>query len=167
MSNYELANQMDTDLLESLLDDERYEPLKGYDIKIQLFYKHGKKDKDGYLKTPALQKNGVAVYAQTKIVSAFNRITDEIDVKIIINKDLWETCSKEEKLSILDDQLNYIEIKEDKNGEPVMISEDSDKVQLKLRKPDFYCEGFLDIMNIHGKNYIPWKDAKNIADKVI
>jgi hypothetical protein len=166
MSSYELANQMDTDLLDQLLSEERYEPLKSYDIKIQLFYKYGKKDKDGYLKTPALQKNGTPVYAQTKIVSAFNSITDEIDVKIIINKDLWDETSKDEKLSILDDQLNYIQIKEDKDGEPIMISEDSDKVQLKLRKPDFYCEGFLDILNIHGKNYIPWKDAKRIADKI-
>ena len=118
------------------------------------------------MKTPALQKNGKAIYAQTKIVSAFNRITDDTDVKIILNKDIWDDLSEQEKTTVLDDQLHYIQIKEDKDGEPIMISEDSDKVQLKLRKPDFYCEGFLDILNIYKKNYIPWQDAQNIVEKV-
>jgi hypothetical protein len=164
--SYELANQMDEQLLNDLLNDERYEPLKSYDIHIQLFYKSGKFDKNGELKTPAIQKNGKAIYAQTKIVSAFNRITDDTDVKIILNKDLWDELSKEERIAILDNELNYIQIKEDKEGEPIYISEDSNKVQLKLRKPDFFCEGFLEIMNIHGKHYIPWQEAKSIADKV-
>lgn len=164
--SYELANATDEKLLEELLNDERYAPLKSYEINVQLFYKYGKRDKEGELKTPALQKNGKAIYAQTKIVSNFNRMTDDTDVKIILNKDLWDELSKEEKLAILDNELNYIQVKEDKEGEPLTISEDSDKVQLKLRKPDFYCEGFLEIMNIHQKNYIPWQDAKSIADKV-
>jgi hypothetical protein len=164
--SYELANATDEKLLEELLNDERYEQLKSYEINVQLFYKYGKRDKEGELKTPALQKNGKAIYAQTKIVSNFNRMTDDTDVKIILNKDLWDELRKEEKLAILDNELNYIQVKEDKEGEPLTISEDSDKVQLKLRKPDFYCEGFLEIMNIHQKNYIPWQDAKSIADKV-
>lgn len=164
--SYELANASDEKLLEELINDERYEPLKSYEIQVQLFYKYGKRDKEGELKTPALQKNGKAIYAQTKIVSAFNRITDDTDVKIILNKDLWDELSKEERIAILDNELNYIQIKEDKEGEPIYISEDSNKVQLKLRKPDFFCEGFLEIMNIHGKHYIPWQEAKSIADKV-
>jgi hypothetical protein len=164
--SYELANNTDEQILETLLNTERYYILKSYDIHIQLFYKYGKKDKDGYLKTPALQKNGKAIYAQTKIVSAFNRITDETDVKIILNKDIWDDLSEQEKTAVLDDQLHYIQIKEDKDGEPIMISEDSDKVQLKLRKPDFYCEGFLDILNIYQKHYIPWQEAQSIVEKV-
>jgi hypothetical protein len=163
---YELANVSDEKILKNLLNDERYSILNSYDIHIQLFYKYGKRDKDGELKTPALQKNGIAIYAQTKIVSNFNRITDDTDVKIIINKDLWDELSSDEKLAVLDNELHYIQIKEDKEGEPLMISEDCDKVQLKLRKPDFYCEGFVDILNIHQKHYIPWQDAKAIADKV-
>lgn len=164
--SYELANEIDEQILEKLLEEERYSTLKSYDIHIKMFYKYGKQDKDGNIKTPALQKNGKPIYAQTKIVSAFNRITDDTDVKIIINKDIWNELSSEEKTAVLDDQLNYIQIKEDKEGEPLTISEECDKVQLKLKKPDFYFEGFLDIMNIHGKHYIPWQDAKNIADKI-
>ena len=164
--NYELASTMDEQLLTDLLNDDRYQILKNYEINIKLFYKSGKFDKDGYLKTPALQKNGQAIHAQTKLVSAFNRITDDVDVKIILNKELWKELSKDEKLAVLDNQLNYIQIKEDKEGEPLTISDDCDKVQLKLRKPDFYCEGFLDILNIYQQNYIPWQQAKSITDKV-
>lgn len=164
--SYELANQTDEQILNDLLNDERYEILNSYDIHVKLFYKYGKKDKEGNLKTPALTKNGIAIPAQIKIVSAFNRMTDDTDVKIILNKELWDELSINEKKSTIDNQLSYLQIKEDKLGEPIPISEDCDKVQLKLRKPDFYCEGFLDMLNIYKNNYLPWQDAKNIADKI-
>ena len=162
--NFELANETDNRLLKQILDEDRYKKLRGYEINVQLFYKYGKRDKDDNLVSPALQKYGKAIYAQTKLVSTFNRITDEVDVKIILNKDLWDELSEEEKLAVLDNQLAYIEVKEDKEGEPIPIAEDSDKVQLKLKNPDFFCEGFIDIMNIHKENYIPWQDAMSITD---
>ena len=164
--SYELANSTDEQILNDILTDERYEILNSYEIHVKLFYKYGKKDKEGNLKTPALTKNGIAIPAQIKIVSAFNRMTDDTDVKIILNKELWDELSVDEKKSTIDNQLSYLQIKEDKLGEPIPISEDCDKVQLKLRKPDFYCEGFLDILNIYKNNYLPWQDAKNIADKM-
>ena len=76
-------------------------------------------------------------------------MTDDTDVKIILNKELWDELSVNEKKSTIDNQLSYLQIKEDKLGEPIPISDDCDKVQLKLRKPDFYCEGFLDMLNIY------------------
>lgn len=164
--SYELANSTDENILNDILKDERYEILNSYDIHVKLFYKYGKRDKEGNLKTPALTKNGIAIPAQIKIVSAFNRMTDDTDVKIILNKELWDELSVDEKKSTIDNQLFYLQIKEDKLGEPILISDDCDKVQLKLRKPDFYCEGFLDMLNIYKKHYLPWQDAKNIADKI-
>jgi hypothetical protein len=164
---YDVASQSDEKLLNDLLNSEKYEILNSYDIHVALFVKYGKRDKEGNLKTPAITKNGVAVPAQIKVVSNFNRITDDTDVKIILNAELWEELTKEEKISTLDNMLAYLQIKEDKDGEPLTISESCDKVQIKLRHPDFYCEGFLDVLNTHRKNYIPWQDAKSIADKVI
>lgn len=166
MANIEQATASDNQLLEKVMSKEKYEILKSYNIKIALFYKYGKRDKEGNLKTTALSKNGVPIPAQTKIVSSFNRITDNTDVKIILNKELWDELSQNEKESVLDNGLYYIEIKEDKMGEPVMISDDSDKVDLKLRKPDFYIEGFLNVMSEYKTNYLPWQDAHNIAQKV-
>ena len=166
MANNEQANDSDNKLLESVMNKEKYEILKSYDIKVALFYKYGKRDKDGNLKTTALSKNGVTIPAQTKIVSSFNRMTDNTDVKIILNKEVWDDLNTNERESVLDNCLNYIEIKEDKLGEPIMISDDSDKVDLKLKKPDFYIEGFLGVMAEYKTNYLPWQDAHNIAQKV-
>ena len=165
MANIEQANDSDNKLLESVMNKEKYEILKSYDIKVALFYKYGKRDKDGNLKTTALSKHGVRIPAHTKIVSSFNRMTDNTDVKIILNKEVWDDLNTNERESVLDNCLNYIEIKEDKLGEPIMISDDSDKVDLKLKKPDFYIEGFLGVMAEHKTNYLPWQDAHNIAQK--
>ena len=166
MANIEQASDIDNQLLEKVMNKEKYEILKSYDVKVALFYKYGKRDKEGNLKTTALSKNGIPIPAQTKIVSSFNRMTDNTDVKIILNKEIWDDLNVSERESILDNCLYYIEIKEDKMGEPIMISEDSDKVDLKLRKPDFYIEGFLNIMSEYKTNYLPWQDAHNIAQKV-
>ena len=163
----EIASDSDNKILTDLLATERYEILNSYDIHVGLFVKYGKRDKEGNLKAPALTKNGIAIPAQIKLVSNFNRITDDIDVKIILNAELWEELSIKEKTSTLDNMLAYIQIKEDKDGEPLTISETCDKVQLKMKHPDFYCEGFLDLMHVYKKDYIPWQEAQSIAEKVV
>lgn len=164
---YDLASTSDKTLLNNILASEKFNILNSYDIHVELFMKYGKRDKEGNLKSPAITKNGIAVPAQIKVVSNFNRITDDTDVKIVLNAELWEELSQAEKIATLDNMLSYLQIKEDKDGEPLTISESCDKVQLKLKHPDFYCEGFLDVLNTHKKNYIPWQEAKAIADKVI
>jgi hypothetical protein len=163
---YDIASQFDEKLLNDLLNSEKYRILNSYDIHVALFVKYGKRDKEGNLKSPAITKNGVAVPAQIKVVSNFNRITDDTDVKIILNAELWEELSKEEKISTLDNMLAYLQIKEDKTGEPLTISESCDKVQLKLKKPDFYCEGFLSLIEDYGKAYIPYQDAEHIINNL-
>ena len=161
--NVEMASQIDEILLDEILNDEKYEWIRSYDIHVKMFYKYGKYDKDGNLKTPALVKNGQPIPASIKIVSAFNRLTDNVDVKIIINKDIWDEYSKDRRKATLDGILNYLELKTDKIGEPISISDDSDKVQLKLKKPDFYCEGFISLVEKYGLNYDPIQDAKSIV----
>lgn len=162
--NVELANLVDETLLEEILNDERYEWIKSYDINIKLFYKYGKYDKDGNLKTPALVKNGKPIPLSLKIVSSFNRLTDNVDVKIIINKDLWDEYNTLERTAALDGILYYLELKTDKLGEPIPISEENNKVQLKLKKPDFFCEGFVGLAEKYGNNYYPIRDAKTISN---
>ena len=100
MANIEQANDMDNQLLEKVMNKEKYEILKSYDVKVALFYKYGKRDKEGNLKTTALSKNGIPIPAQTKIVSSFNRMTDNTDVKIILNKEVWDDLNATERESI-------------------------------------------------------------------
>ena len=91
--SYELANQADEQLLNDLLDDERYEPLKSYDIHIQLFYKYGKRDKNGELKTFTSSK--------IKELTNFSRTYSSVSIDIVIdfNEDL------DEVIKLLDDNL--------------------------------------------------------------
>lgn len=164
--NFEMCSEFDEAILQKILGYEKYEWINSYEIKIKMFFKYGKYDKDGNLKSPALQKNGTAIPAQIKIVSAFNRMTDNVDVKIILNKEYWDELSMHEREGVIDNMLNYLEVKKDKMDEPIPISEDSDKVQLKLKKPDFYCEGFLNLINDYGVDYIPYQDARAIVNNL-
>lgn len=164
--NFEMCSEFDEAILKKILGYEKYEWINSYEIKIKMFFKYGKYDKEGNLKSPALQKNGTAIPAQIKIVSAFNRMTDNVDVKIILNKEYWDELSTHEREGVIDNMLNYLEVKKDKMDEPIPISEDSDKVQLKLKKPDFYCEGFLNLINDYGVDYIPYQDAKAIVNNL-
>ena len=161
--NVELANLTDEQILNEVLNEEKYEWIKSYDIHVKMFYKYGKYDKDGNLKSPALKKNGIAIPLCLKIVSSFNRLTDDVEVKIIINKDIWDEYTQDEKKASLDNVLSYLEVKTDKIGEPIPISEDNDKVQLKMKHPDFYCEGFIEMIRLYGKNYIPLQEAYAIT----
>ena len=164
--NFEMCSEFDEAILQKILGYEKYEWINSYEIKIKMFFKYGKYDKEGNLKSPALQKNGTAIPAQIKIVSSFNRMTDNVDVKIILNKEYWDELSAHEREGVIDNMLNYLEVKKDKMDEPIPISEDSDKIQLKLKKPDFYCEGFLNLIDDYGVDYIPYQYAKAIVNNL-
>lgn len=165
MSTFESVSQFDEQLLNDILTDEKFEWINSYDIKVKMFFKCGKYDREGNLKTPALTKNGVVIPSQTKIVSPFNRITDNVDVKIVLNKEYWDELSQEEREAVLANSLYYLEVKTDKMGEPLSISDECDKVQLKLKKPDFYCEGFLELIDQYKEKYIPWQDSEKITKR--
>ena len=150
--DYEKVSPIDEKLLEDLLTEERYQFIKDYEVNVIMFFKYGKRDRDGVLKKPALVKNGVPCAAQIRVISPFNRQTDNYDVKIIIDGDNWRDLTKEEKIAIIDHELTHLSIVRDREGEPVMINEESDKVKLKLIRDDIQMWGFNDIMIRHGAN---------------
>ena len=78
--NFEMCSEFDEAILQKILGYEKYEWINSYEIKIKMFFKYGKYDKEGNLKSPALQKNGTAIPAQIKIVSSFNIMTDNLGV---------------------------------------------------------------------------------------
>lgn len=153
----------DEKLFNEVWKKDKFEQLRNYEVKVSAFYKYGKFNKEGELTSPALKKNGIAIPAKINIVSNFNRMTDEVDVKIILNKELWDEMKADERKIVFEDMLSYLEVKEDKTGEPLYISEDSDKVQLKLKKPEFYVEGFLDLVKAYDDKYIPFKTIKKLS----
>lgn len=163
MANFEMVSLDDEKLFNEVWKKDKFEQLRNYEVKVSAFYKYGKFNKEGELTSPALKKNGIAIPAKINIVSNFNRMTDEVDVKIILNKELWDEMKADERKIVFEDMLSYLEVKEDKTGEPLYISEDSDKVQLKLKKPEFYVEGFLDLVKAYDDKYIPFKTIKKLS----
>lgn len=163
MANFEVFSNEDEKLFKEVWKKDKFALLRNYEVNVGVFYKYGKVNKEGYVTSPALQKNGIAIPAKINIVSNFNRMTDETDVKIILNKELWDEMKDDEKKVVFEDMLSYLEIKEDKIGEPLYISDDSDKVQLKLKKPEFYVEGFLDLAKTYDDKYIPFKTIKKLS----
>lgn len=163
MANFEVVSLNDEKLFKEVWKKEKFDKIRNYDVKVAVFYKYGKTNKEGELTSPALTKNGVAIPAKITIVSNFNRMTDEVDAKIILNAELWDEMKDDERKVVFEDMLSYLEVKEDKTGEPLYISEDSDKVQLKLKKPEFYVEGFLDLVKAYDEKYIPFKTIKKLS----
>ena len=163
MANFEMISLDDEKLFKEVWKMDKFEKLRNYDVHVAAFYKYGKFNKEGELTSPALKKNGIAIPAKINIVSNFNRMTDEVDVKVILNKEMWDEMKDDKKKVVLENMLSYLEVKEDDEGEPLYISEDSDKVQLKLKKPEFYVEGFLDLAKEYDDKSVPFKSIKKLS----
>ena len=163
MANFEVISKKDEELFNEVWKNEKFEKLRNYEINVAIFYKYGKTNKQGFVTSPALTKNGVEIPAKINVVSNFNRMTDEVDVKIILNKEMWDEMKADKKKVVFDSMLSYLEVKEDDEGEPLYITEDSDRVQLKLKKPDFYVEGFFDLAKKYDTNYIPFEQIKKLS----
>ena len=162
MANFEVISKKDEDLFKEVWKDEKFDKLRNYEVNVAVFYKYGKVNKEGFVTTPALTKNGIQIPAKINIVSNFNRMTDEVDVKIILNKEMWDEMKDDKRKVVYESMLSYLEVKEDDEGEPLYISEDSDRVQLKLKKPDFYVEGFFDLAKQYGDKYMPYAEIKKL-----
>ena len=162
MANFEVISKDDENLFDEVWKKDKFEKLRNYDVNVAVFYKYGKVNKEGFVTTPALTKNGIQIPAKINIVSNFNRMTDEVDVKIILNKEMWDEMKDDKRKVVYESMLSYLEVKEDDEGEPLYISEDSDRVQLKLKKPDFYVEGFFDLAKQYGDKYMPYAEIKKL-----
>lgn len=163
MANFEMVSLDDENLFKEVWKKDKFEKLRSYEVKVAVFYKYGKTNKEGFVTSPALTKNGVQIPAKINIVSNFNRMTDEVDVKITLNKEMWDEMKDDKKKVVLENMLSYLEVKEDDEGEPLYITEDSDRVKLKLKHPDFYVEGFFDLMKEYDKNYLPYEEIRKLS----
>lgn len=162
MANFEMISKDDENLFDEVWKKDKFTKLRNYDVNVAVFYKYGKVNKEGFVTTPALTKNGIQIPAKINIVSNFNRMTDEVDVKIILNKEMWDEMKDDKRKVVYESMLSYLEVKEDDEGEPLYISEDSDRVQLKLKHPDFYVEGFFDLAKQYGEKYMPYEEIKKL-----
>jgi len=83
---------------------------------------------------PALAVRGQRVYGLSKIHSLKDRILGLKDAEIILDGDAWPSMSAKVKSAVLDHQLQYFEVKRDKEGE--FILDDLNRPVLAMRQPD-------------------------------
>jgi hypothetical protein len=83
---------------------------------------------------PALSVSGHRVYGISKIHGLKERILGLKDAEIVLDGDAWPAMSAKVKSAVLDHQLQYFEVKRDKEGE--FLLDDLNRPILALRKPD-------------------------------
>ncbi|MCK9279318.1 MAG: hypothetical protein M0P71_01750 [Melioribacteraceae bacterium] len=148
--NYIVGNAEDVELMNGLMSSN-YPELIENGVNVGLFYVV-KVDKDGEVQNEAcLKKDGRTCSGKISLISDLNRMTDSFDAKIVLDLNIWQRLSLEEKNALLDHELYHLYIvKNPKTGEVVTISDESSKVKLKLKKHDVVMWGFHDIIVRHG-----------------
>ena len=128
---------------------------------------------------PALAVSGQRVYGISKIHNLKDRILGLKDAEIVLDGDAWPAMSAQVKSAVLDHQLQYFEVKRDKDGEFVL--DDLNRPVLALRKPDRSFGWFDAVADRHrqhsleaiqlrrlfteaGQTYLPFVDATGTVE---
>lgn len=131
---------------------ERYHgPLKGAGVTIDLLFALPRTDSDGEVPVDAvaLKLHGYPVAAMVKVNSYKLRVQGHADAEIIIDGDRWPTWSADEKESLIDHELEHLELKSDGHGN--LVRDDLDRPKLRMRLHDHEFGWFDSIARRHGK----------------
>lgn len=105
-----------------------------------------------------LKVGGYPVIAFIKINSTKLRIKGLADCEITIDKQIWESLTERQKISLLDHELTHINVKKDKDG--VTKTDDCNRPALSMRRHDYQLGWFREVANRHGENSTECYQAK-------
>lgn len=135
------------------------------DVKIQCLFANAGKDKTGAHK-PAVKRQGVACAAKVRIVSLKDRAAGNADAEIIIDENVWEKLSKEERDALFDHELEHLIPKTQGNAKDAPVEfDDLGRPKLKIKPHDWEVWGFQSIVERHGKNALDFQCAQDFRDK--
>lgn len=132
------------------------------------------RDPEDESEKPVLANKGHRVFGLSKIHNLKERILGLADAEILLDGDAWPRMSKEVKSAVLDHQLQYFEVKRDKEGE--FVYDDLQRPILKMRQTDRSFGWFDSVASRHrehsmeviqmrrlfsesGQIYLPFVDA--------
>ncbi len=92
------------------------------------------RDTEDESEKPVLSAKGHRVFGLSKIHGLKERILGLADAEILLDGDAWPRMSKQVKSAVLDHQLQYFEVKRDKDGE--FVYDDLQRPVIKLRQTD-------------------------------
>lgn len=116
--------------------------------------------KDGEIKGPALKLHGYLCAAIVKVNSLLLRAQGMMDCTIQIDGDEWADRPDEEKLAILDHELEHIQVtakRKTNQGAWIYETDDLDRPLVHLKNHDFHGGGFKSIMHRHQGSAIETK----------
>jgi hypothetical protein len=154
--NYSLASKEDREILEGILMEEDYQPLKACNIRFAVILVTTTNEDGGVLKTFKCQPYKV------KLISMKDRLLKNVDVEIHIDESYWIEALEQKKTALLSAALHQIEVALDKNDMPVF--QDDGVVKLKLMKPDIMYFGFSEVIEKYGSDspdIRAWDDLKS------
>lgn len=142
------------------------------------------RDPEDESEKPVLSNKGHRVFGLSKIHSLKERILGLADAEILLDGDAWPRMSGEVKRAVLDHQLQYLEVKRDKEGE--FVFDDLQRPILKMRQTDRSFGWFDSVAERHrehsmeviqmrrlfsesGQIYLPFVDPENggLEDKPV
>ena len=92
------------------------------------------RDPESDSEAPTLAVNSHRAYGITKIHGLKERVLGLKDAEIVLDGDAWPSMTPHVRRSVLDHQLQYLEVRRDKNGEFVL--DDLNRPILKMRQTD-------------------------------
>ena len=120
-------------------------------VTIGTLFAKGTRAENGTKKSHAVKVGGYPCLAKVKVNSAEKRAEGLPDATITLDSDDdtgWPEWSEEERIAVLDHELEHLEILRDRDGQ--IKSDDRGRPKLRCKLHDWRCEGFAVIAKRHG-----------------
>jgi hypothetical protein len=105
------------------------------------------RDPEDESEKPVLANKGHRVFGVSKIHSLKERLLGLADAEILLDGDAWPSMNGKAKRAVLDHQLQYFEVKRDKEGE--FVYDDLQRPALKMRQSDRSFDWFDSVAERH------------------
>ena len=147
MPTYCKATHEDDDLLAEVMT-LYHADLADAGVRVGLLYAHAKRDdRTGEPRGPALKLHGYPCAALVRINSQRDRVQGKPDATIELDADAWEERPREEKVAILDHELEHLLLVRDDAGGVAL--DDANRPKLKMREHDLVIGGFVSVCERH------------------
>lgn len=128
-------------------------------VTIKTLWAYARRDKNGMPKGPALKLHGYPALATIKVNSEDDRIQGKTDLTLKIDLDNWPELDGEERVALLDHELEHAVLIRDKDGQIEL--DNCNRPRIKLRPHDYQLGGFFNVLQRHKQRSL---EAKYYGD---
>lgn len=130
-------------------------------VTFELMFAHAKTNKNGDPVGPAIKHGGYAAAAVVRVISLKDRAKGLGDVEIVVDGDRWDEWPEDTQDSILDHELEHVDLVPGKEGE--IKRDDLGRPCVRMRLHDRQFGWFDVIAHRHGAASVEVRQAASIA----